>query len=43
MKFYEIILKYYRLNSFQDIVIGFNYGLQMTSQSTAELSDGHLV
>ena len=42
-KLYENILKYYRLNSFKEISIGFNHGLQTTSKSPANLSDGLLV
>ena len=36
-KLHENILKYYRLNSFKEIPIGFNHGLQMTLKSPASL------
>ena len=36
----ENILKYYSLNIFKGITIGFNHGPQMTSESLASLSDG---
>ena len=42
-KLYENILKYYRLNLFKEIPIGFNHSLQITSESPATLSDGLLV
>ena len=42
-KWHENIMKYYRLNSFKEITIGFNHSLQMTSESPASLSNGLLV
>ncbi len=42
-KLHKNILKYYRLNLFKEIAIGFNHGLQMTSESLASLLDGLLV
>ena len=40
LKYLEIV---YRLNSFKEITISFNHGLQMTLESPASLSDSHLV
>ena len=37
------MLKYYRLNLFKEIAIGYNHSLQTTSESPASLSDGLLV
>ena len=42
-KLHENILRFYRLNIFKEITIGFNYGLQMTLESPASLSDGIVV
>ena len=39
-KLVENILKYYWLNLFKEIAIGFNHSLQMTRESPASLSDG---
>ena len=42
-KLHENIWKYYRLNLFKDIVTTFNYNLQETSKSPANLSNVSLV
>ena len=38
-KLHENILKYCRLNLFQEISIGFNHNLQMTSETHASFSN----
>ena len=42
-KLYKNILKYYRLNSFKEIAIGFNHGLHTTLGFLADVSDGSFV
>ena len=42
-KLSENILKCYRLNLFQEIVISINHGPQLTIESPASLSDGLLI
>ena len=39
-KVHENIMECYRLNLFKEVAIGFNYGLQMTSETPTSLSNG---